>query len=933
MSRRTILTGAVTTYSYYDTASPPSREAITNGHAVTTIMDGFGRTIQTNTGYGSTLVSTQITKYAPCGCSPLGKMSQQSQPYGPGGTPVYTKYTYDASGRTLTAVLPDGSTTTYQYTGNWLSVTDPAGNWKAYGMDPFGNLVAVQETDPGLGNVETTYTYDVLNHLTGVSMPRGSNTQTRTFNYNIGHTVTGFLQSATNPENGTITYTYNSGTNTLASKTDAKNNTLTYQYDIINRLISVTWSNAPGGSQTLRSYFYDTNYCYVQTNCPAFQNQIGRLSAVVYAPQVNTMPFGDPVNIQLVDMFSYSEAGLPTSKSLQVYENLTYDSGGTWLPGLGAASIDVAYTYNNEGKMLSISYPYTVSNGNYTQGAYYQYSYDSMYRLNGMTDINNNSVVSNVSYNAANQLLTMNFSGTSESRTYNSLNQLTNIADGSSLNLTYNYPAGTNNGKVSSIFNAISGETVTYTYDSLNRLLTANGSGWGQQYGFDPFGNLLAKTVTSGSGPSLSISVNQANNQIQGVSGLSYDANGNQITSGISYDVENHLIGQNYLDDVYDGQNELIFSWQYGSLDNYDNPTNFTVVLYSPFGQRLATYQLAPWYNVSNGNQPGPLQVTLLSSDQYFGGRRLAVMDQLGSVGTYYPWGENRGTTDPQNTWGFGTYWVDPDTGLDYAMNRYYSNAYGRFMTPDPYQASASASNPQSWNRYAYVNGDPANGSDPTGLYLPLPAASSGDAEGWDYGGSGASGGGLGDDGDSSSDPSWDLLWSVWVQVGGTGSGAGGGGGASGAGVAADNFAETQDATDAYNDLAKGNCYKLLGFATAAAAQSWFKNHITFSDVQLGNLQVKNGAPAPGTPPPSETSGYGAIYLNTDYNWADFSKVTTSTGSTYNYLAYLNKVYSSNMTSEQLGTFLIVHELLHNRPSDVGETVKAGQTIINDCLK
>jgi len=96
---------------------------------------------------------------------------------------------------------------------------------------------------------------------------------------------------------------------------------------------------------------------------------------------------------------------------------------------------------------------------------------------------------------------------------------------GSLENLTYNYPTnGTNNGKISSMYNAISGETVTYTYDSLNRLLTANGSGWGQQYGFDSFGNLLSKTVTAGSGPSLSQAVNPTNNQIVGGS---YDANGN----------------------------------------------------------------------------------------------------------------------------------------------------------------------------------------------------------------------------------------------------------------------------------------------------------------------------------------------------------------------------------------------------------------------
>ena len=39
------------------------------------------------------------------------------------------------------------------------------------------------------------------------------------------------------------------------------------------------------------------------------------------------------------------------------------------------------------------------------------------------------------------------------------------------------------------------------------------------------FGNLYQKTVTSGSGPSLSVTVNSATNQIAG----SYDANGNDL--------------------------------------------------------------------------------------------------------------------------------------------------------------------------------------------------------------------------------------------------------------------------------------------------------------------------------------------------------------------------------------------------------------------
>jgi RHS repeat-associated protein len=52
--------------------------------------------------------------------------------------------------------------------------------------------------------------------------------------------------------------------------------------------------------------------------------------------------------------------------------------------------------------------------------------------------------------------------------------------------------------------------------------------------------------------------------------------------------------------------------------------------------------------------------------------------------------------------------------------NRYYSNAYGRFMTPDPYKGISGGSgdpgDPQSWNRYAYTLGDPVNRGDPMGM-------------------------------------------------------------------------------------------------------------------------------------------------------------------------------------------------------------------------
>lgn len=47
---------------------------------------------------------------------------------------------------------------------------------------------------------------------------------------------------------------------------------------------------------------------------------------------------------------------------------------------------------------------------------------------------------------------------------------------------------------------------------------------------------------------------------------------------------------------------------------------------------------------------------------------------------------------------------------------RYHAPGVGRFMTPDRYIASIGLEDPGSWNRYAYVRGDPVNRIDPWGL-------------------------------------------------------------------------------------------------------------------------------------------------------------------------------------------------------------------------
>ena len=58
----------------------------------------------------------------------------------------------------------------------------------------------------------------------------------------------------------------------------------------------------------------------------------------------------------------------------------------------------------------------------------------------------------------------------------------------------------------------------------------------------------------------------------------------------------------------------------------------------------------------------------------------------------------------------------DTEYGGDDAWYRNYSAEQSRWLTPDPYNGSFDLNNPQSFNRYMYVNGNPLGNVDPSGL-------------------------------------------------------------------------------------------------------------------------------------------------------------------------------------------------------------------------
>jgi RHS repeat-associated protein len=282
--------------------------------------------------------------------------------------------------------------------------------------------------------------------------------------------------------------------------------------------------------------------------------------------------------------------------------------------------------------------------------------------------------------------------------------------------MKYNHSATQDNGRILSQTDVVSGETITYQYDTLNRLIQANGSGdpsgsWSQGFSYDGFGNLTAKS--SSNAPGLAIAVDPLTNRIQ--AGGGYDSNGNLTNYGGAtyvYDIANRIGQANPAGGAsvvygYDSRNRRIYKANLsGSTYSAEE-----LYFYGIDGKKYGIWKINPTSGVY-------LQATV--TKQWFGGRLLSPEDRLSSKGKYFPYGEDRiGTTPanpPPDQEKFATYTRDAATGLDYADQRYFTNVLGRFMSPDPFRGSARLTSPQSWNRYAYAEDDPINGLDPTGL-------------------------------------------------------------------------------------------------------------------------------------------------------------------------------------------------------------------------
>jgi RHS repeat-associated protein len=598
------------------------------------------------------------------------------------GSPV----TASVSGSTISLVSrTTGKGTNYTLsTSSTTNYPSEFGQASFYGTASGSTLTGGTDTaTPGAPTLDhpmpTVYAYDVFNNLTNVT--QGS--QLRNFVYDS----LGELTSATTPEAGTVNYAYASF-GLLATRTDAQNVQAVYQYDTLNRLLGISyllngsaWTTMPnvctpsGGTAANICLTYGTT---------AASNNNGRLTLM-------TDPTGN--------------------------ETYQYDALGrviTLAKTVGSTVYPIQYGYDIVGSLKSITYP---------SGRAVQQSLDSLERVTQISSSGTN-YISGMAYNSAWQPTGFSYgNGVAASFGYNSHMQLASLAytkSGSTLfSLAYDYTTGVpgNNGQIQKITDNVDAtRTTTIVYDAWLRLLSWTNSQASLTETYDRYGNRLTQNLPVPS----TVAVDVTTNHIT-TAGFSYDAAGNMTNDSI-----NAL--------TYDGENRVINSTQSGATYNYSYdgnglrvkktpPTGAATVYIFSGSKVIAEYAsgAAPASPTSeyiySGNQ---LVATLAgSATTYHHADQLSTRVSTDSSGNavrtfgHYPFGETWYETGTASKWKFTSYERDSESLNDYAMARTHVNRLARFSSPDPF--AGDTGNPQSLNRYAYVESDPIDFFDPLG--------------------------------------------------------------------------------------------------------------------------------------------------------------------------------------------------------------------------
>jgi RHS repeat-associated protein len=274
---------------------------------------------------------------------------------------------------------------------------------------------------------------------------------------------------------------------------------------------------------------------------------------------------------------------------------------------------------------------------------------------------------------------------------------------------------------VSDTYNPTDTQNCAYGYDDLARLASANcgTSNMNQNFSYDVWGN-ITKTVPTGS---TGYSYNPTYDSHNHASSSTYDYAGNTTSDGSNgyiYNAKGSPVSVGSTQILYDAFNRAV---------EYNNGSSHTQVVYDPQGGKLAfmSSQTLQMYALPLA---GGVQAVFNSSGLWYyrhsdwlGSTRLA-LDTGGNLyvaRNYAPFGETyggagSGDNNRMFTGQTQDLIVGP-TGVYDFLFRQHSTAQGRWLVPDPAGlAAVDLTNPQTWNRYAYVANNPNSYVDPLGL-------------------------------------------------------------------------------------------------------------------------------------------------------------------------------------------------------------------------
>lgn len=695
-----------------------------NGNASTvdvlSTLDSMGRSslVQVRQSPTSTSFDTTETDY-----DSVGLTSRSTLPYvGTAGqknaTAPSLTTTFDALGRPTRTSDSGGGFTTYAYTKNDVLQTSgpaPTGeNTKRKQMeyDSLGRLTSVCELTAATGSGTcgqsvaqtgywTRYTYDANGKLTGVTQNAQAATgqQTRSYVYDR----MGRMLSETNPESGAKTFVYDTdatcGTSAgdKVKRTDAMGNVTCYKYDVLHRLTGITYPSGPYAASTpAKTFVYDAT----TFTCPGGNANVkSRLAEA----------FTGPSTAKITDLaYCYTARG----EASEIFET-TPHSAGTY---------QVPMTYWENGLLKTFG-PFLTED----QMGFIPDGEGRPFSLFDFTHANTMELHS-TTYNAAGQptqLMTscagatcfpVNY--TYDANTQRMTQYSAALATGTiSGTLTWNPNGSLQKLVVVDPTNASDAQTCNYAADDLSRIASANcGANWSQTFSYDPFGN-LTKSGTISWAPGYNTGTNRYT-----LTGTSYDANGNLLKDTFNtyaYDAEGKVIST-----IYPSQ-----TWTFVN-DAFGHKVEWSVNgAYESSYLQIGKYRLS-----AIGQTPAYSEIPLPGGSvfsQLSGATGLQLADWLGTIRAFYSYtGGNAGLTGAHAPFGeaydYPSGYPQSFTGqlndgnmtntTHYFPERWYRSSQGRWLTPDPAgMAAVDPSDPQSWNRYAYVRNSPLDRIDPKG--------------------------------------------------------------------------------------------------------------------------------------------------------------------------------------------------------------------------